>query len=69
MRPAPRTAQGTGAPGRLGWGIEELLADPLVENIYIDGHDRLFVHRCDGTGTGPELAATDRLVDVAEDQR
>ena len=49
--------------------IEELLADPLVENIYIDGHDRLFVHRGDGTGTGLELPATDRLVDVAGDER
>ena len=55
MRPAPP--------------IEDLLADPLVENISINGHDRVFVHRGDGTKTRLELPATDRLVDVAEDQR
>ena len=69
MRPAPRRTQDTGGPGGLGWGIEELLADPLVENISIDGHDRVFVHRCDGTKTRPKLPAADCLVDVAGDQR
>lgn len=66
MRPPLRQAQGTGASGGLAWAIEELLDDPLVENIIIDGHNRVFVHRGDATNTGPELAA-DRL--VAEDQR
>jgi Flp pilus assembly CpaF family ATPase len=66
VRPPLRQARGTGAPGGLGWAIEELLGDPLVENIIMDGHDRVFVHRGDATKTGPELAA-DRL--VAEDQR
>ena len=65
MRPPSLQGHGTGAPGGLGWAIEELMGDPLVENISINGHDRVFVHRGDATRTGPELVA-DRL--VAEDQ-
>ena len=35
--------------GGLGWAIEELIADPTVENIDINGADRVFVHHSDGT--------------------
>jgi pilus assembly protein CpaF len=46
-----RVVQAVQAMGGLGWAIEELLGDPLVENISINGHDRVFVHRSDGTKT------------------
>ena len=44
-----RLVQAVQAMGGLGWAIEELLGDPLVENISINGCDRVFVHRSDGT--------------------
>lgn len=37
--------------GRLGWVIEELMADPEVENIDINGPETAFVTRADGTKT------------------
>lgn len=37
--------------GRLGWVIEELMADPEVENIDINGPDVCFVSRADGSKT------------------
>ncbi len=37
------------AMGGLGWAIEELIADPTVENIDINGAKVVFVHHSDGT--------------------
>ncbi|HET7489165.1 MAG TPA: ATPase, T2SS/T4P/T4SS family [Acidimicrobiales bacterium] len=46
-----RLAEAVLAMGGLGWAIEELLADPTVENIDINGPDKVFVHRADGSKT------------------
>ncbi|MFN2505457.1 MAG: CpaF family protein [Acidimicrobiales bacterium] len=44
-----RLVQAVQAMGGLGWAIEELLGDPTVENVNINGYDRGFVHHNDGT--------------------
>jgi Flp pilus assembly CpaF family ATPase len=37
--------------GGLGWALEEILADPSVENVDINGPDAVFIHRSDGSKT------------------
>ena len=44
-----RLIQAVQAMGGLGWAIEELIGDPTLENIDVNGPKRVFTHHSDGT--------------------